>query len=355
MKTHDTNKPIIQTLNGNLTERVPFWFMRQAGRYLPEYRKLRAEAGGFLDMAYNPDHACEITLQPIRRYQMDAAILFSDILVIPHAMGQPLSFVAGEGPKLERIKSIEDLDKIETGKAGSLDDTLSPIYQAIARIREQLIKENFDKTTLIGFAGAPWTVITYMVEGGGSKTYGATKNWAYNDPETFEILINRVTDATIHYLKKQIDAGVEAVQLFDSWSGVLDENHFKKYSIHPARRIVEELKSYAPDIPIIGFPRLAGVLAPTYARETKIDALGVDFSQSLSWINDQLPKNFPVQGNLDPIYLLKGGDPMIDAATRIFETLKDRPFIFNLGHGVIKETKPEDMAKLCDVIKTFKR
>lgn len=341
------NKTLIQNLNGKVTEKVPFWFMRQAGRYLPEYRDLRKSKGSFLNMVYDPQTASEVTLQPIRRFGMNGAILFSDILVIPHALGQKVEFEAGQGPKLDPIQSVKDLTKLDLSK---INQILSPIYETLKLVKSKLDIEKFDNTTLIGFAGSPWTVACYMVEGGGSKTFDKTKKWAYGDPNNFQKLIDIVTEATIDYLCKQIEAGAEALQVFDSWSGILDKENFKKWVITPTAKIVKSVKASYPDIKIVGFPREAGFYYADYATNTGIDALGIDFSSDL----DNLPKNIPLQGNLDPSYLLVGGDVMIKAADAILSKMRDRPFIFNLGHGVIKETPPEHVEQLSNYIRNFK-
>jgi len=344
------NKPILQVLRQEKPDRIPFWLMRQAGRYLPEYRELRAQAGGFLNMVYNPENASEVTLQPLRRFNMDAAILFSDILVIPQALGQKLEFVAGEGPKLEPIRDLEGLKKLNTE---NIDDVLNPVYETVSLVREKMKNEGFDQTALIGFAGSPWTVATYMVEGGGSKTYEAIKKWAYGKPEEFGQLIDMVVESTIHYLSRQIEAGAEVIQLFDSWSGVLNEMNFQKWVIEPNAKIVKVLKSKYPDTPIIGFPRGAGVITPDFIKQTGVDAVGLDFTMPPMWARDNLQTLVPVQGNLDPVTLLTGGKALENAANNILETFSDKPFIFNLGHGVIKETPPEHVQQLTDIIRNF--
>lgn len=340
-------KTLLQVLNNQKTEKTPFWFMRQAGRYLPEYRKLRADKGSFLDLVYNPAAASEVTLQPIRRFGMNGAILFSDILVIPHALGQDTRFVAGEGPKLEPIENEKELSRLNLD---DLDKTLSPIYETLRQVKTKLQNENFDDTALIGFAGSPWTVACYMVEGGGSKTFERTKNWAYGNPNSFQKLIDIVVEGTIHYLSKQVEAGAECLQVFDSWSGILDEENFQKWSIAPTAKIVSAVQAKYPDIKIIGFPREAGFYYKNYADQTGVNALGVDFSTSLKY----LPSDIPLQGNLDPSYLLAGGNAMINAADKILSQMRGRPFIFNLGHGVIKETPPEHVEQLSNYIRDYK-
>ncbi|MEM6810902.1 MAG: uroporphyrinogen decarboxylase [Pseudomonadota bacterium] len=344
-------KTLLQVAKGLLCDSVPFWFMRQAGRYLPEYRELRKKAGGFLEMVYNPERASEVTMQPIRRYSMSGAILFSDILVIPHALGQEVRFESGEGPKLDPIRSHDDFSKL---KNEDIDQTLSPIYQTLREVSSKLQSEKFDDTALIGFAGSPWTVACYMVEGGGSKQFSHVKNWAYNNPETFQKLIDRVSAATIHYLDQQILNGVEIIQLFDSWVGILDQENFDRWVIEPTKEIISAIKSKHPEISVIGFPREAGSKMIDYVQKTGISVLGVDYAQNPSWVAQNLPHEIPIQGNLDPTYLLDGGAEMERAAQNLLEQFQRRPFIFNLGHGVIKETKPESVEKLCQIIREAK-
>ena len=351
MNDKNENKILLEILNRKQANRPAFWFMRQAGRYLPEYRELRQKAGGFLDLVYNPDHASEVTIQPIRRFGMDAAILFSDILVVPQALGQALRFETGEGPKLDPIRDVQGLKNLDVGK---IDDVLNPVYETVKQTREKLLFEGFDETTLIGFAGSPWTVACYMVEGGGSKTFEATKKWAYADRQGFGQLIEILIQSTIHYLSCQIEAGAEAIQLFDSWSGVLDTEHFQSYVVEPTEKIVSALHAKYPDIPVIGFPREAGEKSIHYAKTTGINAIGLDYSIDPVWARDYLQPLMPVQGNLDPVTLLTGGEGLERSANHILEIFGDQPFIFNLGHGIIKETPPEHVAKLSDIIRNFK-
>lgn len=345
-------KSLLEVLNGGTTKKVPFWFMRQAGRYLPEYRELRASTGGFLDLVYNPKKAAEVTLQPIRRFGMNGAILFSDILVIPHALGQPVDFVAGEGPKLEPVLNEEDLKKLDIDR---IDRTLEPVYETLDLVLSGLKTEKFDDTALIGFAGSPWTVACYMVEGGGSKTFEATKSWAYRHPKSFQKLINIISGATLHYLSMQVKAGAEAIQIFDSWAGILDPQNFDKWVIDPTRDLVAAFKKRHPDIPVIGFAREAGVKLKDYTHQTGIDTVGIDFSTPVNWVRENIQTIKPVQGNLDPVALLAGGETLSSSAHHILEELSkgDNPFIFNLGHGVIKETPPDHVAQLCDIIRKF--
>lgn len=337
-------KPFLAALNGVAAERPPFWLMRQAGRYLPEYRELRAKAGGFLDMCYTPDFAVEVTLQPLRRYGMDAAILFSDILVTPHAMGQPLTFTEGEGPKLEPVRCVDDLKRLSLDK---LHDRLAPVYETVNRLSAAIPKT----TALIGFAGSPWTIACYMVEGGGSKEFIHVKRWAYGDPTGFQKLIDLIVEATISYLLKQAEAGAEALQLFDSWAGVLPAGEFRRWVIAPTRRIVDAVKAVHPDLPIIGFPRGAGFCYEAYVQDSGIDAVGLDTTVPVAWAAEHLQPVKPVQGNLDPIHLVAGGGAMRAAAGEIMRAFAGRPYIFNLGHGVVPSTPPEHVAQLAALIR----
>ncbi|MBB4633077.1 uroporphyrinogen decarboxylase [Sphingosinicella soli] len=307
----------------------PVWFMRQAGRYLPEYRALRAEKGGFLNLVYDSDAAAEITLQPIRRFGFDGAILFSDILIVPHAMGQALTFTAGEGPRLAPPLAGARLESLQAAPKH-----LAAIYETVGKVAAALPAE----TGFLGFAGAPWTVATYMVAGEGSRDQAAARLMAYREPERFSALIDAIVDVTVEYLAGQIAAGVHAVQIFDSWSGSLAPQEFERWVIAPTRTIVERLKARCPETPIIGFPKGAGGNLPRYARETGVDAVGLDETVDPVWADAALPKGLPVQGNLDPMLLLAGGEALPSAVRRIREALSGRPHIFNLGHGIDKET-----------------
>lgn len=347
----ETRKPILDVLNGKKPERVPFWLMRQAGRYLPEYRELRAKAGGFLDLVYNPENAAEVTIQPLRRYGMDAAILFSDILVVPHALGQAVSFEAGEGPKLDPILSEKDFSRLN---ADLLAGKAAPVYETVALVREKLASENFDRTALIGFCGSPWTVICYMTEGGGSRDFHRAKNWAANDPASFGILVDLVTHASCEYLAGQIRAGAEAVQLFDSWSGLLEGEQFKRWVIEPTKKIRHYLKTEFPQIRVIGFPRGAGLQSRAYAQETGVDCIGLDQTIDRKWAADNLQTIMPVQGNLAPELLMAGGESLEEGLQSVHDAFGGVPWIFNLGHGVVKETKPENVAKLRDIVRGWK-
>ena len=340
-------KPIIQVFQDAVLDRTPFWFMRQAGRYLPEYRALRKEAGGFLDMAYNPDFATEVTLQPIRRFGMDAAILFSDILVIPHALGQDLSFQAGEGPVLPPIRDEAGLKVLSDEK---LLENLNPVFQAIKNIRAALEVEH-PNVALIGFAGAPWTVATYMVEGGGSKTFAEVKGWAYGRSPGFSRLMDILVDATSQYLIAQVEAGAEVLQIFDTWSSALDKRGFHDWVIAPTAEIVRRVREKCPETPIIGFPKGAGHLIGDYVRKTDVDGVGVDYATDLESVLKAVPENIVIQGNLDPIRLISGGEDMLAEARKILAVMKGRKHIFNLGHGFQPETPVEHVEALVALLK----
>lgn len=346
-----TKKNFLEVMGGHKPDHIPFWFMRQAGRYLPEYRALRAEAGGFLNMAYNPELASEITMQPIRRFGMDAAIIFSDILVIPHALGQHLEFVQGEGPKLNALRSADDFKSLSFS---GFEKTLTPVYEALSKTRTMLSQEGFDSTALIGFCGAPWTVACYMVEGGGSKDFLHVKSLAYREPELFETLLEILVEASAAYLIKQVEAGAETLQIFDSWAGALDAQSFKRFVIRPTRKIVDLVKDAHPNVPIIGFPRMAGQNYLKYVQDTGVTAVGLDPSVDTAWAARTLQTHVPVQGNLDPICLLAGGDTMVMAVEQIISDLKNGNFVFNLGHGINKDTPVEHVEQLVKLIRERK-
>ena len=321
--------------------------MRQAGRYLPEYRELRYRTGSFLETVFNPEIAAEITLQPVRRFSVDAAILFSDILVIPHALGQTVEFVEGEGPQLAPLDVRRARDSLDISR---MHDGLAPVYETMARVVAALPGDK----AAIGFAGSPWTVACYMVEGAASKDFARVKQAAFAEPDAFGDLIGVLIDATVAYLLRQIDAGAQAVQLFDSWAGVLPERAFGHWVVEPTRAIVERVRSYAPEVPIIGFPRAAGQLYDLYAAETGVDALGLDTCVPLSSAK-RLQANLPVQGNLDPIWLLTGGVGMEEEAGRIMDALGSGPFVFNLGHGILPPTPPDNVARLTGLIHSWRQ
>ncbi len=337
-------KPLLENLAGRPTRRPPVWLMRQAGRYLPEYRALRTNAKNFIDFCLNPELATEVTLQPVRRFGMDGAILFADILLIPHALGQSVAFVENEGPRLEPIRDAAGLAKLSDTRAAEI---LSPVMQTIKNVRATLSPE----VTLIGFAGAPWTVATYMIEGRGGTDYETSRTMAWSNPELFAALIDRITTATIAYLSAQVEAGAEALQIFDSWAGAVPAPLFDTAVIAPTKRIVTALKAKHPNIPIIGFPRAAGSHVARYAAETGVNAVGIDHMTDLSAAARSVPNGVAVQGNLDPILLLHGGEAMEREARAIIDAMRGKPFIFNLGHGVMQPTPPEHVARLVDLVK----
>ena len=316
--------------------------MRQAGRYLPEYRALRADKGGFLDLATDSEAACEITLQPIRRFAMDGAILFSDILMIPWAMGQDLWFEQGEGPRLAPRLVDHALDGLEAAPG-----RLLPVYDTVRRVVAALAPE----TTMLGFAGSPWTVATYMVAGQGSRDQVETRRLAYRDPQAFEAIIRAIETMTVEYLSRQIDAGAEAVQLFDSWSGSLAPAEFERWVIAPTARIAVALKDRHPNTPVIGFPKGAGAKLAAYARETKVDAVGLDETVDPYWANRTLPADLPVQGNLDPLALIAGGATLERGVRKIRDAFADRPHIFNLGHGILPDTPIAHVEQLLALVR----
>ena len=328
MTSYQTGR-FLRTLAGEISSPPPVWLMRQAGRYLPEYRALRAENGSFLALCYDSDAACEITLQPVRRFGMDAAILFSDILIVPHAMGQDLTFTEGEGPRLTPILETTALEALTPAP-----HHFNPIYETVRKTRAALAPDK----ALIGFAGSPWTVATYMVAGQGSKDQAPARLMAYRDPARFQALIDRIVETSITYLSGQITAGANAVQLFDSWSGSLAPSEFERWVIAPTAAITQRLMALHPETPIIGFPKGAGEKLVAYAAETGIDALGLDEAIDLNWATRALPQNLPLQGNLDPMALLAGGEPLAKAITRITHAFEGRPHIFNLGHGIDRHT-----------------
>lgn len=333
---------LIETLRGHRGRQAPMWLMRQAGRYLPEYRELRAEKGGFLDLVYDADAAAEVTVQPIRRFGFDGAILFSDILIVPHAMGQNLEFLAGEGPRLSPRLLDAALDGLE-----AVPERLEAIYRTVARVKAQLGPE----TTLLGFAGSPWTVATYMVAGEGSRDQHDTRAMAYRDPSAFQAIIDAIVAVTVEYLAGQIEAGAEAVQLFDSWAGSLAPSEFERWVIAPNAAITDAVKARFPDVPIIGFPKGAGEKLPAYARETGVDALGIDETIDPVWAARELPAGMPVQGNIDPLLLLAGGKAMDDQAKHILQCFADRPHVFNLGHGIGQFTPIAHVQQLIAVVR----
>ncbi|NNM77287.1 uroporphyrinogen decarboxylase [Sphingomonas sp. ID1715] len=323
------NRPLLSVLRGERRDPTPVWLMRQAGRYLPEYRALRAEKGGFLELVNDSAAAADVTLQPIRRFGFDGAILFSDILVIPHALGQKLEFLAGEGPRLSPALVDAALDGLQAAP-----ERLGPVYGTVRRVAAELPPE----TTFLGFAGSPWTVATYMAAGEGSREQAEARRYAYRDPSAFGAIIAAIESATFDYLSKQIEAGVHAVQLFDSWAGSLSPAQYEQWVIAPTARLAAALKQRHPDTPIIGFPKGSGGKLPAYARETGVNAIGLDETVDPEWAHASLPAHIPVQGNLDPLALIAGGTALDQAADRILDAFRERPHIFNLGHGILPDT-----------------
>ena len=332
-------KPVLRVLAGEVLDRPPWWLMRQAGRYLPEYRAVRARAGDFVSLCLNPELASEVTLQPVRRFGMDAAILFSDILLVPRALGQRLSF-ENDGPRLEPLSALNALGQVDMGM-------LYPVGEAAHRVHAKLPNE----TTLIGFAGAPWTVATYMIEGGTSRDFHRVKALAYRDPSQFDALVETIATATVEFLTLQIEAGAEVVQLFDSWAGALSPGGFDRWVIAPTQRVVASLKTKFPNVPVIGFPRGAGLQYQRYAEETLVDAVGLDTAVPPVFAHEHLQPRVSVQGNLDPVMLLIGGDPLRRAATEMRAAFGKGRYIFNLGHGVLPETPPEHVEELACILR----
>ncbi len=337
-----SEKAVLEVLKGRTVFPPPVWLMRQAGRYLPEYRETRARAGSFLDLCYNPELATEVTLQPIRRFGFDASILFSDILVVPHALGRRLAFEEGRGPILDPI-SREEIGRLDPK---GFHEHLAPVYETVARLRHQLPPQ----TTLIGFCGAPWTVATYMVAGHGTPDQAPARLMAYREPEAFRRLLALLADCSAEYLIRQIDAGADAVQIFDSWAGVLDDELFATCCVEPVARIVRAVKSAHPDVPVIGFPRGAGAKYDCYRSLTGVDALGLDWTVPMAQAA-RLQQDGPVQGNLDPLRVIAGGAALDRAVDHIIDELGSGPLVFNLGHGITPEAPIEHVHRLVDRIR----
>lgn len=337
------HKPLLATVLGNRQERPPIWIMRQAGRYLPEYREVRARSKGFLDLCYTPDLAVEVSLQPLRRFDLDAAILFSDILVIPDALGQSVRFEQGEGPVLDPV-TVQTLGRLRPER---VLDHLAPVLETLRRLRATLPAEK----TLIGFCGSPWTVATYMIGGKGSPDQAAARLFALRHPQAFQALLDILVAASIDYLVAQFEAGADVVQLFESWALNLDEVAFASHVIAPNRLIVEGVRARVPNAPIIGFPRGAAGNIAAYVQATGVNAVGLDYATPLKFASEHVPAGVPVQGNLDPLRLVAGGAQMENRAREIIAAFADRPHIFNLGHGIVPETPIEHVAKLVDLVK----
>jgi uroporphyrinogen decarboxylase len=341
--TTQVDKPLLAVLRGERCNPPPMWMMRQAGRYLPEYRALREEKGSFLGLVYDADAAADVTLQPLKRFpKLDAAILFSDILIVPFAIGQNLTFVTGEGPRLTPPLIGAGLDDLAPYLA-----RLEPVYDTVRKVKAGLEPDK----ALIGFAGGPWTVATYMVAGQGSREQSEARRLAYADPGKFREIIARIEAVTLDYLSGQVEAGVEALQLFDSWAGSLSPAQFEQWVIAPTARLVAALKSRHPEVPIIGFPKGAGGKLAAYARETGVSAIGLDETVDPLWAANELPEGLPVQGNLDPLLLITSGSELESAAKRILDALAGRPHIFNLGHGILPDTPIAHVERLIALVK----
>ena len=341
-----SNKNILRALAGETLKTPPIWVMRQAGRYLPEYRKLRAKAGNFLSLCYNSELAAEVTLQPIERFKLDAAIIFADILLIPQALGSELSFLEGDGPRLSRISNKNDILKLKP--ANSIHEHLAPIYNTVSLVAEQLSP----KVALIGFAGAPWTVATYMIAGKGTKDQGPAHKFLKEDKDSFEMLINLLTEATILYLSKQIDAGAEVIKIFDSWAGSLKGEDFVNYAIIPIKKIITALNKLHPDVPIIAFPREAGLKYIDFANETGANCIAIDHSVDPEWAATNLQIDSCIQGNLNPKHMITGGKALLEETTKILDCFSNGPHIFNLGHGITPDGKPENLQLMIDRIRS---
>jgi uroporphyrinogen decarboxylase len=338
-------KPLLRVLAGERQVVPPIWLMRQAGRYLPEYRKIRSTAGNFFDLCFDSKLAAEITLQPIRRFGFDAAILFSDILVVPYALGQRVWFTEAEGPRLDAIAG--DGDRLRKLRQEPDHDLLAPVYETIGRVKEQLPAA----VTLLGFCGAPWTVATYMIAGMGTADQAPAREFVYREPDAFDALMNLLIDASAAYLVRQFEAGVDAVQIFDTWAGVLPDDEFERCSINPCMRIATAVRKKIPQAKIIGFPRGAGTKLTRYVSAVPLDAIGLDWTVDLVFARDELQTRKPVQGNLDPLALLVGGKVLDRAIARVLESLAGGPFIFNLGHGVLPDTPVGHVEQLVALVR----
>lgn len=339
------DKTILRALAGERQDTPPIWMMRQAGRYLPEYRATRAEAGDFLSLCYNSDLAAEVTLQPIRRYGFDAAILFADILLLPQALGVDLWFETGEGPRMSTTTTADELAGLRA--TADIHETLNPIYETVRILSRELPRE----TTLIGFAGAPWTVATYMIAGRGTKDQGPAHALKAENRAVFEGILERLTEATIEYLSKQIEAGAEVVKLFDSWAGSLKGEDFVNYALKPTAKITQALKQRHPGIPVIAFPREAGDGYIGFAKATGADCIAVDNSVSAEWVAQNVQPDSCVQGNLASSHMVTGGDDLIQETKRIVNALKGGPHIFNLGHGITPDANPDNVQIMIDTVR----
>ncbi|MDQ8698586.1 uroporphyrinogen decarboxylase [Hyphomicrobium sp. LHD-15] len=344
--TATAKRRFLEPFRGEALDVPPIWLMRQAGRYLPEYRATRADAGDFLTLCYTPKLAAEVTLQPIRRYGFDAAILFSDILVVPDALGQTVRFVEGEGPRLDPIRAVGDLGQLDPAKTATKFGLVS---ETVARLRQDLPAE----TALIGFCGAPWTVATYMVQGQGSADQAEARLWAYRDPDGFEKLIDVLVETSIDYLDQQVKAGADCLQIFDTWAGSLPDDEFDRWVVSPTRTIREAIRDLHPDVPVIGFPRGAGAAAVWYVSETGVNGIGCDTATPPFVMSEAFDdEDVVVQGNLDPLLLVAGGSHLDERVDEILDLMRGKRFIFNLGHGIVPQTPPENVARLVERVRS---
>jgi uroporphyrinogen decarboxylase len=342
-----TTKPFVEVLSGRRQPVPPLWMMRQAGRYLPEYREVRAKAGGFLDLCFTPEFAVEVTLQPIRRFAFDAAIIFSDILVIPYALGRDVRFEVGEGPRLD---PLDTPDKVGALSSAGDFSKLEPVFEALRRVRRELDP----KIALIGFCGAPWTVATYMVAGQGTPDQAPARMMAYRHPEAFAKIIDAIVENSILYLLGQLKAGADVLQIFDTWAGVLPPREFQRWSVEPTKRIVEGVRKKVPDAKIIGFPRGAGALLPSYVEATKVDAVSIDWAAEPSLIRNKVQCRVAVQGNLDPLVLIAGGDALDRAVDDVLSNYAAGRLIFNLGHGIQPETPIAHVEQMVKRVRAYR-
>ena len=342
-----TPKPFLNVLAGQRQSAPPLWMMRQAGRYLPEYREVRAKAGGFLDLCFNPEFATEVTLQPIRRFGFDAAIIFSDILVIPYALGRAVRFEVGEGPRLD---PLDTPDEVATLNPAGDFAKLEPVYEALRRVRTQLDPDK----ALIGFCGAPWTVATYMVAGKGTPDQGPARLMAYRHPEAFAKIIDAIVENSITYLLGQLAAGADVLQIFDTWAGVLPAREFQRWSVEPTKRIVDGVRAKVPDAKIIGFPRGAGALLPGYVQATGVDGVSIDWAAEPAFIREKVQSKVVVQGNLDPLVLIAGGAALDRAVDDVLANYASGRFIFNLGHGIQPETPVAHVERMVKRVRDFR-
>ena len=345
--TENTTRPLLEVLKGNANSSLPVWMMRQAGRYLPEYRATRAEAGSFLDLCYSPELATEVTLQPIRRFGFDAAILFSDILVVPDAMGQAVRFEEGIGPRLD---PIEDSEAIRQLDESNVVGRLAPVIETVARIRDALPGE----TTLLGFCGAPWTVASYMIAGRGTAEQAPARVFSYREPAGMEMLVDKLVRASIDYLVAQLKAGADAVQIFDTWGGMLTDSQFERFVVEPTRRIVDGVRAQVTDAVIIGFPRGGGSRMPDYFHRTGVNAVGIDWMADRDFVREQVQTIGPVQGNLDPLCLVAGGNELDREIDLVLDAFSGGPFVFNLGHGIVPETPIEHVEQMVARVRAFR-